>query len=677
MTELRELNALEDPFAPLGPQKPLLGDDRRLKQVALALWSFMLVWKFSVGLISHVIWEESHFVVSGQYLAFGYPDIPAGFPWLARLITTIFGWHVWPLRLVALAIAMAVPWAVWFMARPVTSERNALWAAIISMLIPAISLNGTIFYPEGALQLLLALMLGCLLRAMREEDQKAGLKWWIWAGVCAGIGQLVHFRFLVPGLAVVVFMLAEPRGRKFWTHPGVWITAALGVAGLIPALIYNAAEGWPAIEFHVIRRPNYNADPKHVLSLIETQIGVWTPLFFIAIWGAVKHTLWPKTDTNGQRPSRGLDTLLAWQSVVIFIVYALEATVNKKVMPHWPFMAAIPMLPMVPGVLIRFADHAKNLNSRRLRAALIATGPLLGLAIGVAATGYQILYDNSARLSSQWRAFNILKNEDWTLLDAPLRKAMQRAQARFGATPAVATNGHIAAVHLEFPADHHRDLHVYTLGDPYDDVSMFSVARHDWRLDRQALLKDHAGGPVVLALLEPSYIYHEPEQVALYTNICKDFGEAESEGVTALPPYRTAIDFYTAKVRAVPLSDAQVDATPCPFVPQLYIAHPTRGDFIKRTDTGIKYGMAADPKGVTGVDILLDGKVVAHADYGIDEPTHRAPDLLKYDPNWPKLQYTYSFPKGSLKVGTHTLSARATRTDGTSFEADPRVLYVE
>jgi len=672
MQNLRELTALDGPDEP-GPQKPLFGDDTRLRQVALILWTLMLVWKFCVGLISHVIWEESHFVVSGAYLAFGYPDIPAGFPWLARLITVIFGWHVEPLRLVALAIAMAVPWAVYFMAQPVTSERNAIWAAIVSMLIPAISLNGTIFYPEGALQLLLALMLGCLLRAMREP----GLKWWLWAGVCAGIGQLVHFRFLVPGLAVVIYMLADRQGRRLWTHPGVWITAALGVLGLVPALIYNASEGWPAVEFHVIRRPNYNADPSHVLSLIETQMGVWTPLFFVAIWGAVKHALWPKKEADGQRPERGPGALLAWQTVVIFLFYTLEATVNKKVMPHWPFMAAIPMLPLVPGVLSRFADGASSIGGRQWRTALIATGPALGLLIGLAATGYQILYDNSAKLGSQWRAYNILKNEDWTLADAPLRQAMAQAQARFGSVPTVATNGHIAAVHLEFPADGHHDLHVYTLGDPYDDVSMFSVARHDWGLDRQALLRDHAGGPVVLALLEPSYLYHEPEQVALYTNLCKDFAAPERESIVALPPYRTAIDLYTAKVRVTPLTDAQADATPCPFVPRLYIAHPTRGDFISRNDTGIKYGMAADPKGVTAVDMLLDGKVIAHADYGIDEPTHRAPDLLKYDPNWPKLQYTYSFPKGLLTVGTHTLSARATRSDGTTFEADPRVLYVE
>lgn len=663
--------------APQTPSRPLFGSDAHLRRAALILWAVMLVWKLYVGLISHVIWEESHFVVSGDYLAFGYPDIPAGFPWLARLVTSIFGWHIWPLRLVALAIAMAVPWAIWFMARPITSERNALWAAIISMLIPAISLNGTIFYPEGALQLLLALMLGCLLRAMKEDGQKSRLIWWVWAGVCAGLGQLVHFRFLVPGLAVVIYMLADRRGRKMWAQPGVWITALLGLVGLVPALIYNASEGWPAIEFHVIRRPNYDADPRHVLGLIETQFAVWTPLFFVAIWGAVKHALWPAKADDGRRPDQGLAPLLAWQTLTIFLFYALEATVNKKVMPHWPFMAAIPMLPLVPDVLIRFADGAKSPAMRRWRAGLIATGPAMALLIGVGGTVYQILYDHSAQLSARWRAYNLLKNEDWTLVDAPLRQAMARAQARFGGAPAVATNGHIAAVHLEFPANHQRGLHVYTLGDPYDDVSMFSVARHDWRLDRQALLSDHAGGGVVLALQEPADLLRQPEQMTLYTEICKDFDAVEREGITALPPYRTAIDIYTARVRKTPLSDAQVEAAPCPFVPQLSIARPTRGDFISPKDTKPKSGMAADPKGVKAVDILLDGQVVTRADYGTEDQKNPTPALLKYDPNWPRLQYTYRFPKGSLKAGTHTLSARATRSDGTTFESDPRILYVQ
>ncbi|MBW8880236.1 MAG: glycosyltransferase, partial [Asticcacaulis sp.] len=86
--EFYDLNA-EKPA--LGAQKPLFGDDRSLIRAGLILLAMMTVWRFYIGLISHVIWEEGHFVVSGAYFALGYPDIPAGYPWIARLLTAIFG----------------------------------------------------------------------------------------------------------------------------------------------------------------------------------------------------------------------------------------------------------------------------------------------------------------------------------------------------------------------------------------------------------------------------------------------------------------------------------------------------------------------------------------------------------------------------------------------------------
>ncbi|MGZ3299128.1 MAG: glycosyltransferase family 39 protein, partial [Asticcacaulis sp.] len=233
-----------DEARPLGEFRPLIGDERALIRMALILGGVLMVWRLYVACISNVIWEESHFVVSGQHLGLAYPDIPGGFAWLARLITTIFGWHVLPLRIVSLLIATAIPWSVYFMATPVVSRRNAIWAAIIAMLLPTATMNGTVYYPEGALQLLLALMLGCLLRAIQSP---AGYKWWLWSGVVAMAGLLIHYRFLVPGIAAVVYLLATPEGRAQWRKPGIYIVGVMGMIGMLPAILYNASHDWPAI----------------------------------------------------------------------------------------------------------------------------------------------------------------------------------------------------------------------------------------------------------------------------------------------------------------------------------------------------------------------------------------------------------------------------------------------
>ncbi|HTM81182.1 ArnT family glycosyltransferase [Asticcacaulis sp.] len=647
---------------PLKPQKPFLGDDKSLIRATFILGAILVLWKLYIALISHVIWEEGHFVVSGAYLDLGYPDIPAGFPWLARLVTAIFGWHVLPLRIVALIIATMMPFAVYFMATPLVSHRNALWAAMIALLLPPLTLNGTVFYPEGALQVLMALMLGCLIRAVQQDK----LKWWVLTGICAALGLLVHFRFLAPGLAVVVFMLATTQGRKLWTKPGVWITAGIALLGLMPSLIYNALNEWPAIQFHVLNRPQFKPDPGRVLSYLETQFALATPVFFIAMLVAAKNGLF--RDRN--KP----ESLLAWQFVVILVFYGVQTIFNKKIMPHWPFMAFIPLLPFVPDLLENFMSRATSVGKRNLRMALIATAPLMALAIGVAGTAYQWAFVHSAELPYALRERNILKNENWSLLEPAIAAADARARARFGPDVVWAANSHMSAVHMEFPGSGDSHRRFYTLDDPNDELTRFVVARHKWGLDMSSLIEKQAGKGVMLAMLEPSYIYHEADKTAMYTKLCQNFEQIEPFRIVSLPPYKMAVDFYTAKVRVHPLTD--ISGAPCPFFPQAYIAHPERGAFLGSGDTGNYHGAAADPKGITAVDILIDGKVVTRANYGLNPKEFRVPNLLKYDPNWPKLQYDFKFPAGSLKSGEHKLSIRATRTDGTTFDSDARTLYV-
>ena len=659
MSEFYELGAQRPP---LGAQKPFLGDDRTLIRATFILGAVLVIWKLYIALISHVIWEEGHFVMSGEYLALGYPDIPPGFPWLARIVTTIFGWHVLPLRLVSLAIATAIPFAIYFLATPITSHRNALWAAMIAILMPPLSMNGTVFYPEGSLQLCMALMLGCLIRAIQQDK----LKWWLLTGLCAGLGLLVHFRFLAAGLAVVVYMLVNREGRRLWRRPGVWITAGVAVLGLLPSLVYNAMNHWPAIQFHILNRPKLQPDLGRILGYTENQLGLCTPVFFVAMVVAIKNLVTRDRD----RP----EAVLAWQAIVIFLVYGLQTIVNKKVMPHWPFMADVPLVALIPGLLESFVAKAKTVNGHRLRMAAVASGPILAVAVGLTGTAYQWGWQHSATLPYELRERNTLKNEDWSLLEPDLAAADARAKARFGPDIAWATNSHMSAVHLEFPALKTKDRRLFTLDDPNDELTRFVVARRQWGLDIDTLAKDHAGKGVMIAVLEPSYLYHEPDQVAMYTRLCETFDEVEPFKVTSLPPYKMAIDFYTARVRATPLP--AMAAEPCPFFPQIYIAHPERGEFVGKHSREQFFGVAADPKGIKSLDILLDGKVAVAAKYGIDDPNYHVPPLLKYDPNWPRLQYTFTFPEGSLVPGEHVLTERATRSDGTTFESGPRTLYV-
>ncbi len=293
---------------------------------------------------------------------------------------------------------------------------------------------------------------------------------------------------------------------------------------------------------------------------------------------------------------------------------------------------------------------------------------------------------------------NVLKNENYALLEPDLAAADARARQRFGPGVVWAASGHITAVHLEFPAlGRPRDL--YTLDEPYDVLtSRFVVARHDWGLDRAALMQTAAGKGVVLAIIEPSYLFHDPIQAAFSADLCRSFDDIEPFRIVTLPPGRTAIDLFTARVRATPLP--ALPKAPCSLVPNLYIAHPMRGQFVSVNDQSRYFGIAADPKGVTKVDVMIDHKVAAPTRFGFavdpqggakvtgptrfgfatsDEGKKEAfdtPQMLDWAPGWPNLQYDFRFPKGALTPGQHVLTIRATHPDGTTAESDPRILYV-
>lgn len=646
--QLFDLNA-EPPAA---EARPLFGGDRGLIRAAFILGAVMTLWRLFMIFNTNLMWDEAHFWVSGQHLALGHPDIPPGFPWLARLLTSV-AWSVVPLRLFALVIATAMPFAVWFMALPVTSRRNAVWAAIIAMLAPAIALNGTLFYPEGLIQLLLALMCGCWLRAIASN----GVKWWALTGLCAALGLLIHFRFAVPGFGLLFYLLATSQGRVLWRRRGLYIVAGIALLGLLPSLVYNAMNGWPALAFHAGRQ-KFEIHPDFIVSFLIIQLAVMTPVFLPAAVAGCWKALRQKETTPG--------AALAWIATTIFLLYVVLALVDKRVMPHWVWMALVPALAFIPERLQAFA------GTSRLRSALVALGPIFGIlaGVGVSAVGYVTAHADGVPYPALQAAADT--NEDWSRLLPAIAAADARAKARFKDEPVWAAGGHRAASRLEVLAGHGRQ--VYSLNEPYDDLSKFTIERAAWKLD-PAALQARPDKPVVLIFDTPKALYNDPDAMAYYQRLCATFDSIEDSSETDLPPGRVQVHIYTAKVHAGPVTPA----TPanCPLLPALYFGKPTPGVFVSANDRKAYFGMATDAKGLTKVDVMIDHKIAVPTQYGLDPAGARAPQALAYDPNYPKVQFSFQFPDGTLKPGVHTLSLRAIRSDGTIVEGTAQTLYVK
>jgi len=638
----------------------LFGDDRGLLAAATLIWLAMTAFKAVLAANVGVVWEEAHFVVAGMHPALAYPDIPAGWPLFARACIALFGWSPLAIRLPALAVTQTLPFAIYFLAEPVAGRRNGIWAALLSMIMPPLAASGVIFYSEAAMQILLALMLGGLIRAQRSGR----LGWWILTGAAGGLGLFIHYRFAVAGLGVLGFALATRAGRALWRAPGFWLAGGLAAAGLAPSIAYNIVSRAPAVTYHLMDQQGWSLSLAGPLGFFAIQVAACTPAFFVGMVGGA-WSAWRRA-----RAGEAASALLLWVGLPLFGLYAALSPFDKTVAPQWPIEAYVALIPFLPGALVGFVDSTPNAAHRRLREALVATSPLITLAGVVMASLWVLVgWAHPERVPLAIREQITAEHEPFGQFEPLIARARALATARFGAPPLLATAGHVEAVRLEFPGQPGRQ--VFALGDPREHAARFDVFRHAIGLDRDALLTGHTGAPVVILLPLPPYLYDDPAETAFRVQLCRSFSGIEPVETVTAPPGRLVMQTFIARVGA----DAPGAAAPCPFLPPVYVGWPRRNAILSGAGQRTVNGLAAAPSGVARVDILLDDRVVGQAKLGLSPPDTPRPAALAYDPDYPRLRFTLDLPPAALTPGAHQLAARMTARDGSVATTETRTIY--
>lgn len=211
----------------------------------LAARTVWLVW-FSDLTLSE---DEAHYWEWSRRLDWSYYSKGPGVAWLIRASTELFGISEWSVRLpaaVAGAVAMlgAAQTARWAM--PDERGLPAL-AALLTACVPA-------FAVASVLMTIDAPFLACwtwggafaALAVVRRNP--AG---WLGLGAAVGAGFLFKYTVLLLPAGVLLAWLASRNGASDGPTRRAWPWAAGGLAcaalGLLPVLVWNAANGWPTV----------------------------------------------------------------------------------------------------------------------------------------------------------------------------------------------------------------------------------------------------------------------------------------------------------------------------------------------------------------------------------------------------------------------------------------------
>ncbi|HKY31831.1 MAG TPA: glycosyltransferase family 39 protein [Candidatus Polarisedimenticolia bacterium] len=189
--------------------------------------------------------DELYYLASTRHLALGYVDHPPLSIAVLAGVRALAGDSLPALRLTPLLCGLAVVVLTALLARELGGGRLAQGAAGLAVLSAPVYLAIHHYYSMNALDHVAwasaALLLAKALRTGRAST-------WMLLGLVLGLGLLNKLSVLWLGAGIGAGLLLTPC-RRFLLSRGPWLAAAIAAALFAPHVAWQAAHGWPTLEF--------------------------------------------------------------------------------------------------------------------------------------------------------------------------------------------------------------------------------------------------------------------------------------------------------------------------------------------------------------------------------------------------------------------------------------------
>ena len=601
-------------------------DAQRQKQWFLAVWIAATVIKVVIAARLPLFVDEAFYWQEGQHLAWAYSDLPGLSAWLARLGSELGGAQVLALRAPFLVIAASLPWLVIAAARELGHRALAWQAGTLTVLMPLAGMLGLLALPDVPMALASALCLWGGARLLARVDG-VGLTLLALGLV---IGALSHYRFVgVIGVGLLA-LLWLPEGRRLLREPRLWAVLLIGAAAWWPLLSWNLAHADAGLRFQLLDRHPWSFQWTGAWFVIVQALLV-TPLLFVGLLGLSLRALRGGAGWSTQQRYLGL---LGAFSTFGFLLLGFFADV-ERVSFHWPLPGYLALLVIVPIWL-----QQRGLWWRRVAWSLAALGLALVLfCYAVASTAS--LRERFA--ADKWYPYNFA---GWS----QLAQAVREEQARLPAGTPLLAGSFKTGAELGFALN---DPRIRVLDHPLNHKHGRAPQLALWGLQESAAV----AGPALLVLGSSEVQYKH--LLAYYHQVCAQLGP--------LPPPRVINIDHGAQRFLLFKLPAQRAQGECVAPAMAYIDQPR-----SRADVSAQFEVRGwafkEGVGLRAVDVLIDGRKVAEAHYGREEPGVAGYWKISNDPQHPRVGFSAQVDASALSPGRHWLGLRLHGNDG-SVEA--------
>jgi 4-amino-4-deoxy-L-arabinose transferase-like glycosyltransferase len=609
-------------------------DERGAKQYFLALWALATVIKVVIAARLPLFVDEAFYWQEGRHLAAAYSDLPGLTAWMTRLGTEIGGQHVLALRAPFLLLAALMPWWVvhigarWF--GPAAGWR----AGSLLVLMPLSGTLGLLALPDVPMAFATVLCLDAGARLLREVDAASAAE----LALGLAMGALSHYRFLgVIGVGLIALLML-PEGRRLLRDARAWVALAVGIAAWVPLIAWNLEYADAGLRFQLLDRHPWSFQAVGSWFVL-IQAAMVTPLLFFALLQLSVRAFRRNTGMPAQWRYFGM---LGGVSTLGFFLLGFFADV-ERVSFHWTLPGYLALIVAVPTVL---GEWPRVL--RWLTWALAAAGMTLML-------GYYLVVSVPA-----WREKFVAEKfypanfAGWDALAQAVRE--ERAKLPPG-TGLLADNFKVGA-ELGFALD---DPDIPVLDHPLNRKHGRAPQLRLWELESDG----GRSGPVLLvvAASEVPYKY----LLKHYHSLCERVGPLPAPRVVNVDHGRQRfLLFALAKEKR---------KGQCTAPAMAWLDVPASGAQVAKTFVASGWAFK-DGVGLKRLEVLLDGKTVANATYGLASPGTASFWRISTDPNHPNVGFSARIDAATVAPGRHWLGLRLHGRDGSVEEWEEQPIEI-
>jgi Dolichyl-phosphate-mannose-protein mannosyltransferase len=292
--------------------------------------------------------DEAYYWTWSKENALSFLDHPPMIAWFIRFGTAIFGDTNFGVRFAGIAAMLVTQLLLADIVRRVTHDFRAMMLAV---LMPEAALYYGLLMAKVSPDIALIPFAVAMVWALIRLNESGDARWWLAAGVFAGLSLLSKFTAVMLIPSVVAFMLVPAWRRRWLLSPYPWLAALIALVLFLPVLIWNAGHDWASFRFQLVRATaTHEFSLRTVGDFMGLQFGLVGFILLPVVLSGLTLTAW-----RGYRRGDAVAILLS-TAVIVPFAYFFWKSLTLRVGDTWPmfmwpvgFAATAINIAMLPG----------------------------------------------------------------------------------------------------------------------------------------------------------------------------------------------------------------------------------------------------------------------------------------------------------------------------------------